>query len=63
VDDKKLQGSLKRMGLNPIPGIEEVQIISGDEMIQFTNPRVQASPSVRDPDIQRFSDLAIQREK
>jgi nascent polypeptide-associated complex subunit beta len=43
VDDKKLQSTLKRLGVNQIPGIEEVNIFQGEEVIHFTNPRVQAS--------------------
>merc|ERR1719364_266953 len=34
-DDKRLQNTLKRLGINSIPAIEEV--------IHFTNPKVQAS--------------------
>uniref|UniRef100_A0A6U0WIK2 Nascent polypeptide-associated complex subunit beta n=1 Tax=Polytomella parva TaxID=51329 RepID=A0A6U0WIK2_9CHLO len=42
-DDKKLQSTLKRLGCNPIPGIEEVNIFKDDIVINFVNPRVQAS--------------------
>jgi len=43
-DDKKLQNSLKKLGVNNIPGIEEVNMIKEDGMvIHFTNPKVQAS--------------------
>ncbi|KAJ0257268.1 Nascent polypeptide-associated complex subunit beta [Hirschfeldia incana] len=42
-DDKKLQSTLKRVGVNSIPGIEEVNIFKDDVVIQFTNPKVQAS--------------------
>merc|ERR1712017_48667 len=34
-DDKRLQNTLKRLGINSIPAIEEVNL--------FTNPKVQAS--------------------
>merc|ERR1711981_1244455 len=34
-DDKRLQNTLKRLGINSIPAIEEVN--------HFTNPKVQAS--------------------
>jgi len=45
-DDKKLQGSLKKLGLSTIPGIEEVNMIKDDgEVIHFNNPKVQASLS------------------
>jgi len=43
-DDKKLQGSLKKLAVNTIPGIEEVNMIKDDgQVIHFNNPKVQAS--------------------
>ncbi|KAK8965839.1 hypothetical protein KSP40_PGU022121 [Platanthera guangdongensis] len=42
-DDKKLQSTLKRIGVNAIPSIEEVNIFKDDTVIQFQNPKVQAS--------------------
>ncbi|KAJ3690154.1 hypothetical protein LUZ61_019318 [Rhynchospora tenuis] len=42
-DDKRLQSTLKRIGVNSIPGIEEVNIFKDDVVIQFQNPKVQAS--------------------
>jgi len=43
-DDKKLQSSLKKLSVNNIPGIEEVNMIKDDgSVIHFTNPKVQAS--------------------
>jgi nascent polypeptide-associated complex subunit beta len=42
-DDKRLQSTLKRIGVNSIPAIEEVNIFKDDVVIQFTNPKVQAS--------------------
>lgn len=43
-DDKKLQGTLKKLGVNTIPGIEEVNLIKDDgNVIHFNNPKVQAS--------------------
>ncbi|GAB4839040.1 hypothetical protein Ancab_028569 [Ancistrocladus abbreviatus] len=44
-DDKRLQSTLKRIGVNTIPAIEEVNIFKDDLVIQFTNPKVQASIS------------------
>lgn len=45
-DDKKLQASLKKLGLSPIPNIEEVNMIKNDStVIHFNNPKVQASLS------------------
>merc|ERR1739847_175887 len=44
-DDKKLQSQLKKLSINPIPGIEEVNMFKDDgSVIHFTNPKVQASP-------------------
>lgn len=42
-DDKKLQSTLKRIGVNAIPSIEEVNIFQEDSVIHFINPKVQAS--------------------
>uniref|UniRef100_A0A1B6ENW5 Transcription factor BTF3 n=1 Tax=Cuerna arida TaxID=1464854 RepID=A0A1B6ENW5_9HEMI len=43
-DDKKLQSSLKKLAVNPIPGIEEVNMIKDDgTVIHFNNPKTQAS--------------------
>ncbi|XP_055387074.1 transcription factor BTF3 homolog 4 [Condylostylus longicornis] len=43
-DDKKLQSSLKKLSVNTIPGIEEVNIIKHDgTVIHFNNPKAQAS--------------------
>ncbi|CAH9110327.1 unnamed protein product [Cuscuta europaea] len=42
-DDKRLQSTLKRIGVNSIPAIEELNIFKEDEVIQFINPKVQAS--------------------
>jgi len=43
-DDKKLQSSLKKISVNQIPGIEEVNMIKDDgTVMHFNNPKVQAS--------------------
>ncbi|KAH7653748.1 nascent polypeptide-associated complex subunit beta protein [Dioscorea alata] len=42
-DDKRLQSTLKRVGVNAIPAIEEVNFFKDDYVIQFFNPKVQAS--------------------
>ncbi|KAL5701982.1 hypothetical protein ACHQM5_027258 [Ranunculus cassubicifolius] len=42
-DEKRLQSTLKRLDLHPIPAIEEVNIFKDDTVIQFQNPKVQAS--------------------
>ncbi|XP_062509494.1 transcription factor BTF3 homolog 4-like [Corticium candelabrum] len=45
-DDKKLQSTLKRLSVNSIPGIEEVNMIKDDgTVVHFNNPKVQASLS------------------
>ncbi|CAL9113645.1 unnamed protein product [Musa textilis] len=36
-DDKRLQSTLKRIGVNTIPTIEEVNIFKDDLVIQFVN--------------------------
>eukprot|EP00958_Prasinococcus_capsulatus_P018084 scaffold2088_cov399-Prasinococcus_capsulatus_cf.AAC.52 len=38
-DDKKLQSTLKRLGVNTIPGIEEVNIFKDDTVINFSMPK------------------------
>lgn len=38
-DDKRLQSTLKRIGVNSIPAIEEVNIFKDDVVIQFINPK------------------------
>ncbi|KRZ06469.1 Transcription factor BTF3 -like protein 4 [Trichinella zimbabwensis] len=43
-DDKKLHSNLKKLAVNSIPGIEEVNMIKDDgTVIHFNNPKVQAS--------------------
>jgi len=43
-DDKKLQATLKKHGVQPIPGIEEVNMFRSDgKIIHFKNPKVQAN--------------------
>jgi len=43
-DDKRLQSVLKRLGVNNIPAIEEVNLFQENgEIIHFVNPKVQAS--------------------
>ncbi len=38
-DDKRLQNTLKRLGVNTIPGIEEVNIFKDDTVIHCVNPK------------------------
>ena len=38
-DDKRLQATLKRLGVNTIPGIEEVNLFVDNDVIHFTNPK------------------------
>ncbi|KAI4319251.1 hypothetical protein MLD38_032875 [Melastoma candidum] len=62
-DDKRLQSTLKRIGVNPIPAIEEVNIFKDDVVIQFMNPKVQASIAANtwvvsgSPQIKRLQDI------
>lgn len=43
-DDKRLQSSIKRLGCQPIPGIEEVNLFKNDgQVVHFKNPKVQAA--------------------
>ncbi|KAJ0808100.1 putative nascent polypeptide-associated complex NAC domain, NAC A/B domain superfamily [Helianthus annuus] len=42
-DDKRLQSTLKRLGVNQIAQIEEFNIYKDDKVIHFLNPKVQAS--------------------
>lgn len=44
-DDKRLQATLKRIGVNTLPSIEEVNIFreGGDKIIHFSSPNVQAA--------------------
>lgn len=45
-DDKRLQSTLKRLGVNNIPAIEEVNLFKDNgTVVHFTNPKVQASIS------------------
>ena len=42
-DDKRLQSSLKKLSVNTIPGIEEVNMIKDDgTVIHFNNPKVKS---------------------
>ncbi|CAG9329903.1 unnamed protein product [Blepharisma stoltei] len=44
VDDKKLKSSLKKLGVQPLPAIEEVNFFKDDSTVQhFENPEVQAN--------------------
>ena len=46
VDEKKLKASLKRLGVNDIPGIEEVNLFKEDgTVIHFVNPKGMLSAS------------------
>ena len=45
-DDKKLNATLKKLGVTPIPGVEEVNLFKADgQVIHFASPKVQASIS------------------
>merc|ERR1719201_2803246 len=43
-DDKQMQAQMKRLGVNSIPGIEEVNMFKDDgTILHFSAPRVQAA--------------------
>ncbi|KAG2224927.1 hypothetical protein INT45_010876 [Circinella minor] len=43
-DDRKLQGALQKLGVQPLGGIEEVNFFKDDgKVVHFANPRVQAA--------------------
>lgn len=43
-DDKKIMGTLKKLGLTTIPNIEEVNMIRNDgKVLHFEKPKVQAA--------------------
>ena len=42
-DDKKLQNALKRLQMQTIAAIEEVNMMVDDRVIHFSNPKVQAN--------------------
>merc|ERR1719436_1189652 len=45
-DDKQMQAQLKRLGVNSIPGIEEVNMfLDSGSVVHFSAPKVQASVS------------------
>ena len=44
-DDARLQQSLKKLGLTPLPAIDEVNLFKEDgTVIHITNPKIQANP-------------------
>jgi len=44
VDDKKLRSSMKKLGTQPLPAIEEANMFMEDNTVMhFTNPEVQAN--------------------
>ncbi|GJT91771.1 nascent polypeptide-associated complex subunit beta-like protein [Tanacetum coccineum] len=47
-DDKKLQGTLRRLGVSGMPSIEEVNIYKDDSVIQFVNPKGVVSEKLQD---------------
>eukprot|EP00126_Sphaerothecum_destruens_P001152 Sdes_comp13333_c0_seq1m3143 len=64
VDDKKLQQTLKKLGCNPIPGIEEVNFFKEDgRILHFVNPKLQAAVAANTfaisgtPEDKQFVDL------
>jgi nascent polypeptide-associated complex subunit beta len=44
-DDKKLQGALKKLAVQPIPGVEEVNMFQEDgNVLHFTAPKGPSQP-------------------
>lgn len=63
-DDKRLQNTLKRLGVNTIPGIEEVNIFQEDTVIHFSNPKgawAACCEGMRDDDDNLFSSQCKRR--
>ena len=63
-DDKKLQQNLKRLGVNNIPQVEEVNMFRNDgTVMHFKNPKVQAAFQSKtcvvtgQPELKRLQDL------
>jgi nascent polypeptide-associated complex subunit beta len=49
-DDKKLQGALKKLNVQPIPGVEEVNMFQEDgNVLHFAAPKGECSPIPRSP--------------
>ncbi len=47
-DDKRLQNTLKRLGVNTIPGIEEVNIFKeSNDVVHFVNPKGEGHRGVK----------------
>jgi len=45
-DDKKLQGALKKLNVQPIPGVEEVNMFREDgNVLHFSAPKGAITPS------------------
>lgn len=43
-DNQKMQGALKKLNVQPIPSIEEVNMFRADgQVVHFVNPKVQAA--------------------
>ncbi|KAK9106395.1 hypothetical protein Syun_022406 [Stephania yunnanensis] len=65
-DDKRLQNTLKRIGVNSIPGIEEVNIFKDDVVIQFQTPKgkmINAAGEVCPDNLDNLRKLAEQFQK
>ena len=68
-DDKKLQAALKKLNVQPIPGVEEVNMFREDgNVLHFTTPKgtsssspILNSPPVRIPHVYVFSDHNVFR--
>ncbi|GJT44945.1 nascent polypeptide-associated complex subunit beta-like protein, partial [Tanacetum coccineum] len=45
IDDKRLQSTVKRIGINGIPDIKEVNIFEDETVMRFLNPKAYTSPN------------------
>lgn len=61
-DDKRLQATLKRLGVTTIPAIEEVNIFQNDgNIIHFENPKGARRANLRPDSLAQSLDLASRR--
>ena len=57
-DDKKLQGALKKLNVQPIPGVEEVNMFKEDgNVLHFTAPKGEVTSQSRLPILNPFGKL------
>jgi NACalpha-BTF3-like transcription factor len=62
-DDKRLQNTLKRLGVNQIPGIEEVNIFKDETVIHFVNPKGMSPQLLHHASVWRLQSFDGSREQ